>query len=1084
MENGKYSWASSRNTNNVTEYYYKTYIYHNVYDDSAFKDVYLLNDIVVNAQNSQNIVNINFPCNMHLLYSDIILNTNFKVEHYYQGYYTFDSISGIIDNSNYQFSLVTPKGYYRIVNDLGLTTANFTNVFDLDFSAATNRDILLQDAEDLINGILDVDYYIGSNGVHAMVDNQIFPSQFNNMPLEINYNVYDATFENGEYAMGPLLTTGELSPSGNLNRALDNKYVFITYSFTFMGTEYTDPTYNRLINVVGTSDASMLTSYNLELEGYIYSSCEGNKLNKPIYIGLYNDQMGIAKKYNKNFILSIPASSANFLVLDPILTNQSVTGYILHESDIISADTTATLQVSLNSEVVNIDFTVQATRTFEKTAFLGRYINSFYLANVNARETLIGKNDPLIAGLGIADISYSMDIVTVENGTSTSEPFLNYVALSNETGTEINFGFSSTFAPSANQTIYLKTVVTYNNYESGFAELTAEEQALATTIYREIIIPGTGVGGDMTPQYVGNLFENIFSQHKETIYANPAQNDFSFSNASTYFTLEVDYEAIYQNMGITDETEKQAFRAQLDTYFELNEIGNVANPSNHIYQLGITTANIPMCDTTIYINAKISDRYTSAQEFASNAYHQTYSFVIAGIYFCNESDSFVDRILYKWLLNNYNDVYEAGDLRSEYLLVREARKEKASIDLSYDTMYNYFLTNSFFNSESLYSDLNSTNFAEHQLAINGLQFLINTKGFKFDGWNLLHESVKYLVGDSNQKVFAKSQNDTIKELSFVNCNLVNADVSYFSDLIRLETIDFTGNRMTAMPPLYRTVKTINLNNQFDGTNKTLNNIDGISSYVGAETIYLENNKIASFNPLIDLTEHVIKNVFISGNNVNNSDLNINHQSLIYGTDGVVNQTVYKWLRDEGVNVFNILPASTNNGYNLNYYYDARGNIINEVYVYKANYQNITGQKTDLVTNGSYYGAARDARDILGNSLTIYTKQNNVLTQVSSDETIYMRLPFNIDGASAYGSVIINSIMYEGIISIDRTNIITIPNTIGIYNVNVHLINNVVNNTHTISNITNGSKYVIIISIDYSGITVFREMVIQGRAIGG
>ncbi|MFA6843215.1 MAG: hypothetical protein WCR33_02335, partial [Bacilli bacterium] len=1069
------------------DYYYKTYIERDIYVSNAFKNVYIIDDMNI-VKNSKDFA-INYPCNLYLYYSDITLNSAFSISHHYMGTYEFEAVASTINNDSYNFNIYAPRAYYKVTSSSYLTDiTNSTITTDLDLSDDATLATIISDAKEYMDNYFTDHYIYGDKVVTDVFTNMLLPFKFHDYGISINYEVYTASINAGNYEIGSLYSGDTLCSYGDINRQTDTENYFLKYTFTYDGEDFTSDDYYTLISVVGTSDAAIAEAYKAEVQQYINTSINDESDFYDIYLGIASDASSIANRFNTNndsfsVTYSIPSVSADVLKLTEVYKDAVLSGYYLEQQAIIAYDQTGYLNMEVNSVTTTAELDLQGVSVQEKTDYVGRYINSVYIDQLNVDYDMIYIENSNISTLDITTMTYEIVKQTNTEGVITEtvvgSNYYTFTPYVDSTFTSLDF--IETIDPADNEVLYIKLYIEYDHSEDGFTSQTTEEQDEQKTIYREIIVPAAGIGGSGDPEYVSKTFSDIFLAHAETIYS--GVGDFSFSTSSLYFTMELDSEATYAANGI-ESADEAAFDSELANYFEVVETGTVDNPSTHLVYILVDTSDIPMRNTVIIMTSSISDTSTFTTE-----YEQSYSFVIPGIYFNSESEdkAFGDNILYKYLLSIYNSNYISGDLRAEYLLVDEAESiDITTLDCSKATIKDYFSSNSYFTDEDEFSTLTESTFDSHQLVVKGMQYLISATSINFDGWEFASpDTFKYLVSNPSSDTYDSQDNITITDLSFVGCNLSNAYSAYLAQFIRLESVDFTSNQFSDFPVLYRTVKTVNMSNQNISGVSTLDDISNISQVVNLVSVDLSDNIIASFRPLISLSSNSLEQVKLYNNDVTNASLGFTYApATIYGTDGVSNISVYTWLFDNGVSVYTTdTPLTYTDGtttYDLIRYFDVSGNVINTAYTYLYD-SDPAAQQTELVTNEYYFGIANDCKNITNQSQTLYTKASDgTLSEVSGTDTVYMHLSYNQTIEEKEINVAINSIIYENNWLIDGTTIV-VPSTISnntnssdTYTITLISVNNVIASSNTISSLSNGDIITAILLLSDGTYSAYRE----------
>lgn len=1060
----KYVLISNDNQKNFTAFYYKKQIFNDVYMKSAFKNIYLLNDLYIDTKTNDDYY-INFPCNINLLYCNISLEKNLNIVNYYEGIFHITTKTGTINYHESNFNVYSPCGYTSVDASL-IDDTKFNLLTNKDAAAAQYKDYILKDAANYLKTYLQSSYFDETLGeeVAILMNHVKLPKTFFNTGITYQYK---NVIINNETV---------INENGYINRKSDTTQLKFTFGLFYQNTEFTDNSYYKFIDILGTSDLAILTAVKNEFDFYIAKSQKNNYNNEDIHFVTSAYENSILYKYRQidKKLISISVNEQYKSYFDEILENGVLKSLVLRIPKFISQDITVQLIFTLNNNTTSSDILLQRTSTLDKTLLLKKYYQPFFIDVLSKEQNLVDISNPLVSNLNYLDIKNSLQIYNTS--THLYKDLTSFMITYNEPRLYQIFKITKILTLEHNEKLLLKTTITYADYEAGLIE---EEKIKHSQFFTEIIIPASGISGDNTPEYVADVFEKNFNNHQEVIYA--ANNSFSFRANNLYFKMEVNYDLTYASIDQSKYT-KEEFIILLNKYFELKEYGeklpdgsfDISKTNSHYYEILVNTEFIPLFDTTIYISVKLSDHL---ENFELNAFTQDYSFMIPGILFCGTNGQFNDPIMYQYLLQIYNDDYISGDIKAKYLLLREARKDILSLDLSKGTIINTFVANNFFGLSMTVDDLNN-----HLLNIKGLEYLEKLQTISFDDWKLdSATSLSSLLRDVTKNTNVLKENIVIKSLSFNNCGLTDEELNDFYLFRRLNYLNLNNNSLTKLPNIFRSVSYISLANQSLNGSRTLFNIDGISDYVGCETIVLSNNAIKSFTLLLDLIDANLKQVFLEDNVVIENTLIDSYN--MYGTAGEINKTVMTWLNDNGVLVYNNQIDETKNGLQFQYYYDKFGKPIKNLYLMKENFETITSQKTDLIKNGYYYGMASNLKNIMGKTIDLYYYINFELTKVNPTETIYIRLPFSEEPISRKNNIIINSFMYESFIKKGTESVtITFPPSIldSVTNISYiikpELVNNVITTNNPIT-ITEDVTH-IIISITIGELKVFRELIIR------
>jgi hypothetical protein len=283
-ENGQYVLA--RSYDSTKTYYQKQLIFKDSYQSNVMKDVYLLGKITI-RQNME----INSPCNIHLLTNDIQLMASFGIHQYYSSLYSIDSYTGKIINNDFDVLISTPRGYCytsteeAISMNLNSTTSSWTSLFTDDSHvkkvASTDENYcqyVLQDAKKYIEAHFPTNYVEQDAQLRKEIS---YTTIFQKMNLPLDY-----------YQMG---VSFQYLQNGNafvISRETANKNTSLTINITYDG-ETISTTKNLCI--VGTSAESLLSSYAKEL-GYLLNRHEISPDNS-IWIGGNEDKTSLYSKY-------------------------------------------------------------------------------------------------------------------------------------------------------------------------------------------------------------------------------------------------------------------------------------------------------------------------------------------------------------------------------------------------------------------------------------------------------------------------------------------------------------------------------------------------------------------------------------------------------------------------------------------------------------------------------------------------------------------------------------------------------------------------------------------------------------------
>ncbi len=1078
LVNGIYILARGQYDNTKT-YYVKTMIYSDIYDINAYKNVYLLNNINVDSASYDSgdptRHYINFPCSINLLTYDINLDCNYGIHHYYGSLFTIDTISGQINNggdSARVFTIDTPRAYYS-TSSADATVFNSTTAETLikhcDVSESTYKNAMLADAKNFVDSYFKTDCSYDSNSDGT--DEQ-YTVMLTNLDLPQSYCDFAVRYE---YLDG--------ANSFVYRRQSSNQFKTLTVNIYYDSELQSTLSLTRKVWIVGTSDAALFAAYTAELSQYLNTFANNTAANS-VLIGNNNDNNSLQKKYSpyltNSFTYAVSSTNDSFTSTTKLaLTNREVdstnygsflsrNGYAFVNGEVCY------LQVCYNSTLYYyIPVTLQTKTAAERTELIARYAQNLYIENIYPVD-LLSADDSSIASAGAINILYSpyvsstydvntdtwsnwaptnkFVIDTANNQIRSAGPMsynagVKYVVRALNIYPGDSFDVNGTTIDASTKT-YEQIIAYLTDENITSSELSALNTFINDrTMVVDLVIPPTGIGGTGGAAYIGSLFQQKFDNFAQLL----GETD-DFTAIGYYYLFEIDYSTMGGVMSqdfikcvidyfgskspavvLTDANVKanlnNCVTEYLGRYLTLTsthddpDSTDVADDS-HAYSFSVSTDYVPTADTIVYVKAYItavkSEALANIKE-GETRIEQTYSFTIPGIY---NHLLIPDNNLYAELLLQYNNAYtDPNDVRADFLLVSEAKKNKDVLDLSGKSIAN----------------------------IRGIQYLTNTKEIILNGISLTsNTALDYLFEMKN-----------LECLRAVGCGLTDTNTADINQLEYLIEADLSNNSLTDVPTFYRRLRTLNLSNQAN-----LTAIDNVSTNYFLESINLEGNNIASFEPLKKLS--TLKEAFVYNNTSSTSITGFT--GTPYGTTGKLNIPVFVALSIRGVNVYTVQ-------YDANkIVYDSNGNVYATVYdssknIITTNPFTVSTSQKMYDNNGVEITAIYDSN---GDAITITSVGTEIILSHQTSQDI-KNLAVALNSITTFSTYITNltmpSVLYVGSSSSPTST----------YTITIDYIDGVaqnltpVSNVYTSGNLTTGVSHTVIISITDGTNTVYREI---------
>lgn len=383
-----------------------------------------------------------------------------------------------------------------------------------------------------------------------------------------------------------------------------------------------------------------------------------------------------------------------------------------------------------------------------------------------------------------------------------------------------------------------------------FLEMKITWQDLTTSsIESRVLVPEGGGSGVGDNEILTRLLQTTFAEHSYTVTSFPVPKEFGTITVSLKFRDQNQYPFV-----------------------------TLVEEEEHIY-MQIHQDQIPTRNTVIYVIAEFM--------FKGNHIQQEYGFTIPGIYreqsMFPSSYHFDDNLLYQYLISisKVDPQYSALDDLNLFLLEDEIQSIEEL---------------------TLPTDLNIQ-------SVLGIGTLRNLK--------LLDLSYHLLLPKAEGRL-EPLRGLGIERLYLTNMQLSNADLAVFPSLNELYYLTLSHNLISNFLQLngeiwfYRQLKLLDI------AYNQLTEIVGIEQLPFLETLFLNNNEIGLFESLVNLPK--IRDIYLGGNRIANSTLaglyrsgsttptefitaETNKRKNALGTNGVLNESYYVALLDEGVNLY-------------------------------------------------------------------------------------------------------------------------------------------------------------------------------------
>lgn len=885
----------------------------------SYRNIYILKNIMVSED-----LTLNLPCYINLLNSTVTLKNAFEIKHNYGGLYAIETLDGKIDNSVQNFTIDTPKAYYK-TSDTSIVTnqSNFSKSKVNNGNMTQYQSEILDDAKNYISRYLSKSKYI--------YDDMILPQSYHDYGITYTYSVPDVQ--------------SNLTKFGDVQRSTDNVNVQLSADINYNGSISSSVSVNSI--VAGTSQNALSAAMSGELESYINASSsliDGEKyLTGAVDLKLFLDRFckdisgaytftlsndaGITFSINGSKTVGETITAINDSNVSSItITSEAAGGYTISydtnktitnsEAETIllrpsSYVAEATVNITVNTDN-SIAVKLKGMSISERNSLLDRYAESIYFTevyypeNVNTydggkRNILQIFNNKIYSGsnvvfnsdMNIQSINYQIyylsdgisDSTTIENIKSRGTSF-NGTPLLSDISSESYFSIvddeeiqdsvlvlNRAINISDDASIVLLSTVTYNDTDVNSEEIIHES-------FREIVIPVGGIGSDGTAEYTsGSTFRDRFSN---------TEGYLSFSQS-----FSTGNDGVFLQASILDGD------TVVSEYPTVNPYCSIETVSTTEAKININLQNVPARDSTVTVRFIF---YTGGDINDTSSYISTqdYTFVIPGIYRYGSDEN--AQINDPWVYLRMLEVY--GDYQG-YFLIKSAQLSKAEFDCSSSKLNAiHDKTNSSIGDIHYTTDYlvekgimtladsiicNST-YSTTQRSLSGVQFLINTDKIAFDGVNIL-----------NLEPFDDSQitGMNVTELSLADCgitdsmlnNVDNSDFNPLYKLNKLTKLNLNNNNISEITnKVYRTVEELHLDSN------SLTDIGGITTIPNIKKLYIQNNKIFDFRPLTELGK--LEKVYLGDNTVE-----LVNGSNYYGTRGLINLCNYTELCHKGIEIY-------------------------------------------------------------------------------------------------------------------------------------------------------------------------------------
>lgn len=972
---------SASSDNNFT--FYKL-DYENV---DSLKILFIIDDFdIVPDLDTGKATYINIPCYINFLYSTVTLYCDFGITHAYGGAYELDAILSAnhtysIDNSPetdiFDFSISAPNGYYRaecMLETVGSDNYNFLKTTTKTVDGETvncftkNSDFIdLSVASTLADVVADAKAYISSYVPSYVYRDVLLPYAYNNYGLSYSYSVISGS--------------SAFSENGDVTRAVTTTAVTLQANVYYGGE--LQGSVNKSFFVVGTDEAAVISAaanrlptllaFSSEIIGDVryysdktellafFKELVAEEINSRFAIDLSGDgYLRLAVTYIENSAVKtaftekvefMPGSGYTINFVDESNTPISVSAanlvnIILSLKPVIFQTGTENIVIryaydsgtSAYNSVQNVSVNLHISSLADRKAYLETLFEQVFIDGDTYESADViwlsdftvkrGSETVVNSPMGISGVTYNVYKVS----TDDYEAFVGgTMTLSDLTDTENNnmtIDVNSSFGVvsgvmSASDTVFLSEgqSIIY------VASVTIDGE---TAYYcRLLSIPESGIGGSRFTEYTaGNTFADYFNglENNKLIdsvadVGGVSGNAHKFRSGANDITLTMTLtnsgETVYGTLSVGD------YCAVVDS--DTGTVG-VCDGDEDYYQIDIDITKIPPINSAVQLEVVFS---YNGSEIST----QYYSFIIPGIYRKNATDTtdveVADPRVYLCMIDQYSS-FEG------YLLVDGAKAEKEVFNCS---ALDITSTVAAFKARTDKPDYLVSLLSAAQTLID------NGTAVDLQGVHLLENTAKMIFDDNtilDLVPFGSFGNNHLQELSLSNCGLTSVSAptvsgtmtvrTYLYSLTGLTSLDLSENALTSIADangkgcFYRTLTTLNLDSQSDGTNRTLSSLDGVDGLPNLANLYIRHNKIDKFCLLKELKK--ITNIYLGDNQPTEISVKNSGDTLTYyGTHGEINVPVYVTLLDRGANIFTLSESGNVSTDNQIVYNDSSANVL-------------------------------------------------------------------------------------------------------------------------------------------------------------
>ncbi len=579
----------------------------------------------------------------------------------------------------------------------------------------------------------------------------------------------------------------------------------------------------------------------------------------------------------------------------------------------------ATTSFTLNINSTNIIINLKSASKDEIVEYIKQNIHAYIVTSENLAYNVLNiKNNKVYLGTTDLDIT--------STGLFTN---ITYKIVSTD-GTEITYYKSD----NAKGTITVDSTKEFTNLLLNYYD--DDTLLFSVPIKRSL----SSNSGDDIGFESNNPFDSLFNSETNWL----TNNSFVMPESSTYSAFYAKINIVKINGVAYDTSIISNISVRGDTYqskthnmISISQSGNAASSnSDYTKQINFTVDYdyIPNFDSQIQVECLLYNN--DAKEVTAT---QIYTFTVPGILKWGTNDNtsyhtpcvfsssdFYNDILNYFKDNSYSSYYIDIDQSKSYIL--SAAKNASSIVVS------------------------GTN---KEISVDGIEYFTYTNNISISNYKITSlTAFTYLSDDSLTSLTLDSNNIT---LDIIGTNLYN---------LRLSSLSLKDNDLSNLTSFkgmfFRTIKEINLNSC------KLKTIEGMDNLVNLNILHIESNNIDQFEVLKNLD--YLTDVYLSDNTIEDNTYNY------YGTDGIVNEVVYYWLRVTYGTVIHKGEKDTNN------YIISSDRNHNSILLYLNAVCVPTKMKeveyNDLITN------------LKANNIMKVTCINNrlVVSYTSNDETLY------------------------------------------------------------------------------------------------